>query len=95
MVKEDSDPLNEAEKKALLESLGEQLSKSKAELVADIEEKLSVLLGTDVRQAFDSVAATQQIRGRGMNLDRAHKSALVLLAYVLARSTAKAGLIKS
>jgi len=95
MVKEDNNQLNEAEKKALLEDLGVQLSKSKAELVADIEENLGTLLGTDARQAFASVATTQQIPGRGMNLDRAHKSALVLLAYALARSTGKAGLIKS
>jgi hypothetical protein len=95
MEKEENGPLNNEEKKALLENLGAHLSKSKMELVTDIEENLSALLGTDARQAFDCVAATQQIRGGGMNLDRAHKSALVLLSYVLSQSTGKSELIKS
>src|SRR4051812_17219394 len=77
------------EKKALLEALGEQLSKTKVELVADIEKELGQLLGMDVRQAFDSVTHVQQIRGGDMNLDRAHKSMLVLLAHVLAQSKSK------
>jgi hypothetical protein len=75
------------EKKALVEALGEQLSKSKAELVTDIEKGLGDLLGMDVRQAFNSVSQIQQIRGGSMNLDRAHKSMLVLLAHALAQST--------
>lgn len=95
MEKEDNNQLSDDEKKSLLEKLGTHLDKSKAELVAEIEENLGALLGRDVRQAFDSVATAQQIPGRGMNLDRAHKSALVILAYVLDQSTGKAGLIKS
>jgi hypothetical protein len=85
MVKEDNNSLTETEKKALLEALGGHLSKSKSELVADIEEQLSERLGMDVRRAFNEVAITQQIRSGGMNLDRAHKSMLVLLAHVLAQ----------
>jgi hypothetical protein len=89
MEKEDNNQLSDDEKKTLLEKLGAHLDKSKAELVSEIEENLGALLGADVRQSFDAVATTQQIPGRGMNLDRAHKSALVLLAYVLAQSTGK------
>lgn len=84
-MKEDNNRLTDTEKKALLESLGSHLSKSKSELVADIEEQLSEVLGMDVRRAFNEVAITQQIRSGGMNLDRAHKSMLVLLAHVLAQ----------
>lgn len=83
MVKEDNNQLTDSEKKALLEALGGHLSKSKSELVADIEEQVSEVLGIDVRRAFNEVALTQQIRSGGMNLDRAHKSMLVLLAHVL------------
>ena len=79
----------DTEKKALLEALSGQLSKSKAELVTDIGSQLSNLLGMDVRQAFDSVATAQQIRGGSMNLDRTHKSMLVLLAHVLAQGSSK------
>jgi hypothetical protein len=60
-----------------------QLRKSKAELVSDIEGHLSGLLGMDVKQAFESVASTQQIRSGAMNIDRTHKSALVLIAHAL------------
>jgi hypothetical protein len=95
MVKEETGPLNGEEKNALLKDLETHLSKSKAELVTEIEENLSARLGRDVRQAFDSVATTQRIRGGGMNLDRAHKSALVLLAYVLSQGANKSGVIKS
>jgi len=80
---EDKDRLSEQEKKALLDALANQVTKSKADLVADIETCLSELLGMDVKKVFDSVAAAQHIRGGAMNLDRAHKSMLVLLAYVL------------
>lgn len=85
MVKEDNNQLTDAEKKALLGALGDQLSKTKSELVTDIEKQLSEILGMDVRRAFNEVAVTQQIRSGGMNLDRAHKSMLVLLAHVLAQ----------
>lgn len=67
----------------VLAVVAEQLRKSKAELVSDIEGHLSELLGMDVKQAFEKVAATQQIRGGAMNIDRAHKSALVLIAHAL------------
>ena len=67
----------------ILAIVAEQLRKSKAELVSDIENHLSELLGMDVKQAFEKVASTQQIRGGAMNIDRAHKSALVLIAHAL------------
>jgi hypothetical protein len=70
--------------KNLLDAVADEINKSKADLVSDIEARLSELLGTNVKEAFDSVAAVQQIRGGAMNLNRAHKSALVLLAHVLA-----------
>jgi hypothetical protein len=93
MVNEDNSLMIDPEKKALLEALGEQLSKTKAELVAEIEQELGQLLGMDVRQAFDSVTQVQHIRGGDMNLDRAHKSMLVLLAHVLAQSKSKSELV--
>ncbi len=89
MIKADDNSSVDSERNALLESLGNQLSKSKAELVADIEKQLSEQLGMDLQQAFSSVATHQQIRGGAMNLDRAHKSMLVLLAHVLAQRTSK------
>jgi hypothetical protein len=92
---EDNTLMIDPEKKALLEALGEQLSKTKAELVADIEKELGQLLGMDVRQAFDSVTHVQHIRGGDMNLDRAHKSMLVLLAHVLAQSKSKSELVST
>jgi hypothetical protein len=49
----------------------------------------------DLRQAFDSVTQVQQIRGGDMNLDRAHKSMLVLLAHVLAQSKSKSELVST
>lgn len=88
MIKDDAH-LTDPEIKALLDTLGEQLSKSKAELVAEIEKQLSQILGLDVQQAFSSIAAHQQIRGGAMNLDRTHKSMLVLLAHVLAQRTSQ------
>jgi len=95
MGNEDNNLMIDPEKKALLEALGEQLSKTKAELVADIEKELGQLLGMDVRQAFDSVTHVQQIRGGDMNLDRAHKSMLVLLAHVLAQSKGRSELVST
>jgi len=75
----------ETKNQPVLEAVAAQLRKSKAELVADIEERLSELLGTDVKQAFEDIASAQQIRGGAMNIDRAHKSALVLLAHALSQ----------
>jgi hypothetical protein len=95
MVNKDNNILIDSEKKALQEALSQQLSKSKAELVADIEKGLGELLGMDIREAFDSVTRIQQIRGGDMNLDRAHKSMLVLLAHVLAHSTSRSELINT
>ena len=89
MMKEDDSTLPDSEINALLDTLGERLSKSKADLVAEIEKQLSQILGIDVQQAFSSIAAHQQIRGGAMNLDRTHKSMLVLLAHVLAQGTSK------
>ncbi len=83
MKTEDKNTLTEQRKKALLDAFANQITKSKADLVTDIETRLSELLGIDVKKVFDSVAAAQQIRGGAMNLDRAHKSTLVLIAYVL------------
>jgi hypothetical protein len=68
----------------MLDDFADEINKSKADLISEIEARLSELLGMNVKEAFDSVAAAQQIRGGGMNLNRAHKSALVLLAHVLA-----------
>lgn len=73
----------------ILAVVAEQLRKSKAELVSDIEGHLSELLGMDVKQAFEKVASTQQIRGGAMNIDRAHKSALVLIAHALSLITSR------
>jgi hypothetical protein len=67
----------------LLAVVAGQLRKSKAELVSDIEAHLSELLGMDVEQAFEKVASSQQIRGGAMNIDRTHKSALVLIVHAL------------
>ena len=71
----------------ILDVVAEQLRKSKAELVSDIEGHLSELLGMDVKQAFEKVASTQQIRSGAMNIDRAHKSVLVLIAHALSLIT--------
>ena len=47
------------------------------------ESLLSLTRLSHYQNVFDSVAAAQQIRGGAMNLNRTHKSTLVLLAYVL------------
>ena len=80
----DKPGLLDQKQNVLLDAFADEINKSKADLVSDIEARLSELLGTNVKEAFDSVAAAQQIRGGAMNLNRAHKSALVLLAHVLA-----------
>lgn len=67
----------------LLEALAPRLSRPKAELVKEIEAQLTVLLEIEVREAFVAVAAVQRYQSPSLNLDRAHKSTLVLLAYVL------------
>ena len=69
----------------LLSLLSHHLGKSKSELVHEIEGHITRLLGRDVGQSFEAVASAQQIRGGRMNLDRTHKSMLVLLAHVLER----------
>jgi hypothetical protein len=75
---------SDQEKNILLDAFADEINKSKADLISDIEARLSELLGMNAKEAFHSIAAAQQIRGGTMNLNRAHKSALVLLAYVLA-----------
>jgi hypothetical protein len=57
----------------LLSALAPRLLTAKAELVAEIEARMSVLLGVEVREAFRAVAAQQQHAAPSMNLDRAHK----------------------
>ncbi|MBA3441037.1 MAG: hypothetical protein H0T92_14320 [Pyrinomonadaceae bacterium] len=68
---------------ALIIVLTNELSLSKAELVENIERRLGELLGDDLKEAFEVVAAKQNIKGGTMNIDRAHKSVLVILAHVL------------
>lgn len=67
----------------LLEALTPLLTIPKAGLVKEIEAQLTELLGIEVREAFAAVAAAQRYQSPPLNLDRAHKSTLVLLAYVL------------
>ena len=93
MIQKDGNQLMGNNKNTLLDKLSEQLSKSKADLVTDIENQISIKLGMDVRQAFGTVATAQQIRGGAMNLDRAHKSMLVLLAHVLSHDSPKSELL--
>lgn len=76
---------------SLLLALAPRLLTPKAELVAEIEARMSVLLGVEVREAFSAVAAKQQHAAPSMNLDRAHKSALVLIAHLLAEAVHRAG----
>ncbi len=67
----------------LLNALETRLQTPKAELVAEIETRLTELLGMEVAQAFRAVAARQRHNAPSLNLDRVHKSALVLVAHVL------------
>lgn len=67
----------------LIVALADELSLSKAELVEYIERRLEELLGKDLTEAFETVAAKQNIKGGMMNIDRTHKSALVILAHLL------------
>ncbi len=89
MIKNNGNGTTDSEINDFLETLGGHLSKSKAELVTEIENEVSKRLGFDVGQAFSTVATAQQIRGGAMNLDRAHKSMLVLLAHVLSQNVSK------
>lgn len=73
----------------LLETLAPRLTTPKAELVKEIEAQLSAHLGIDVKEAFVAVAAAQRYQSPSLNLDRAHKSTLVLLAYVLGKAATK------
>jgi hypothetical protein len=81
--------LEEGEKElrgnCLLEDVAPRLATPKAELVKEIEAQLKVLMGVDVREAFERVAVAQHHPASSINLDRVHKSALVLLAHVLER----------
>lgn len=67
----------------LLAALAPRLTTTTAELTKEIEERLTALLGIEVRDAFVAVAAAQRYQSPSLNLDRAHKSTLVLLSYVL------------
>jgi hypothetical protein len=79
---------NEAQLNCLIEALSPRLSTQKAELVKEIEAQLTALLGVEVREVFERVAATQHHPASSPNLDRVHKSALVLLAHVLEKGQA-------
>jgi translation initiation factor 2 alpha subunit (eIF-2alpha) len=73
----------------LLEALASRLTTPKSELVKEIEAQLTTLLGIEAREAFDAVAAAQHYPAPSLNLDRVHKSALILLAHVLGEATGK------
>jgi hypothetical protein len=77
----------ESQLNRLLEELAPRLATPKAELVKEIEAQLTTLLGIEAREAFDAVAAAQHYPAPSLNLDRAHKSALLLIAYVLEKTT--------
>lgn len=70
----------------LLETLAPSLTTPKVELVKEIEAQLTVLLGIKVKEAFIAVAAAQHYQSPSLNLDRVHKSALVLITYVLEKA---------
>ena len=74
----------------VLDALAPRLETPKAELVAEIEMRLTELLGVEVGEVFRAVAASQRHDARSMNLDRAHKSALVILAHALAGTVNRA-----
>ena len=67
----------------LLDALLPRLHTPKAALVGEIETRLTALLGVEVGEAFHAVAAKQQHAASSLNLDRVHKSTLVLVAHVL------------
>lgn len=74
---------HEEQGKEVLNLLVNYLDMSKTELVELIEEKVSASLGHQMRDAFKIVRSNQQIRSGEINLDRTHKSALVLIAFAL------------
>lgn len=67
----------------LLDELAPRLRTPKADLVVEIEMRLTALLGVEVGEAFRAVAARQQHAASSLNIDHVHKSGLVLLAHVL------------
>ncbi len=67
----------------VLDALEPRLETAKAALVAEIETRLTELLGVEVGEAFRAVAASQRPDARSMHLDRVHKSALVIIAHAL------------
>ncbi len=83
MVQE-SDSDKDLQLARVLDALAPRLETPKAELVAEIEMRLTELLGVEVGEVFRAVAASQRHDAQSMNLDRVHKSALVILAHVLA-----------
>ena len=86
MMLMESDPNRDAQLARLLDALAPRLQTSKADLVAEIKTRLTELLGMEGQKAFGAVAALQSHAGSGLNLDRIHKSALVLMAHVLAQA---------
>lgn len=77
----------------LLVALAPRLQTPKAELAAEIESRLTEFLGVEVREAFRAVAEKQQYAASSLNLDLVHKSALVLIAHVLAEIASRTGKI--
>ncbi len=77
---------SEASSGRVLGLLENYLDMSKTELVELIEGKVSEHLGHEMREAFKIVRSKQQIRSGEINLDRTHKSALVLIAFALSRA---------
>ncbi len=69
----------------LLDDLAPRLQTPKSELIAEIEARLTGILGLEVEEVFRAVAERQHHTASSLNLDRAHKSALVLIAHALAK----------
>jgi hypothetical protein len=76
---------NEAQLNRLLEALAPSLDTPKAELVKAIEAQLTAPLGVELREVFERAAAAQHHPASSPNLDRVHKSDLVLLAHILGK----------
>ncbi len=71
----------------MLDALAPRLGTPKAELVAEIETRLTELPGVEVGEAFRAVAASLRHNTQSMHLDRVHKSAPIIIAHL---STGKA-----
>ncbi len=86
MVQE-SDSDKDLQLARVLDALAPRLETPKAELVAEIEMRLTKMLGVEVGEVFRAVAVDQRHDARSMNLDRVHKSAPIIIAHL---STGKA-----